>query len=110
MKSPAAERPTAGDTIAAFRLLRRADCTGGARDECVGIGEKFPSDRLWQVPTDTAHARAIADKPPDRTVERGHGLHDGHEIDRRQLRTAERLRQPQAEETTVRKRIKHGIR
>ena len=108
--SAASERPAAGDAIATFRLLRRTDSTGRARDECARIGEKFPRDRLWQVAADAAHASAIADKPSDRTVERGRGLHDGHEIGWRQLRTAECLRQPQAEETGVRQRVEHGIR
>ena len=63
--SAAAERPAAGDAIATFRLLRRTDSTGGARNETARIREKFPRDRLWQVAADPANASAIADKPPD---------------------------------------------
>src|SRR3954471_21482766 len=108
--SATAERPAAGDAITTLPLLRRADSTGGTRDEGLGIGENLPCDRLWEVAANAAHAAAIADKPTDRTIERGRGLHDGHEIVRRQFRTAECFRQPQTEETSVRQRIEHGIR
>jgi hypothetical protein len=67
-------------------------------------------DSLGQIARDPAHAATIADEPADGPVELGDRLDHAHERERRQLRPAKGLRQPQAKEPGIGTRLKQGIR
>nr|WP_246799309.1 hypothetical protein [Bradyrhizobium sp. CCBAU 51753] len=109
MMRAAAERPAPADAVAALDLHRRSDRTGGAGDEGHWFGEPAPHHVCGQVAADPAHAGAVADQPADRAVKRGRRLHDGHEVEWREFRPAERLRQIQPKQSGLGQRPEDGI-
>ena len=109
VRSTAAERPAPRDPVAALRGNGRTHRSGRADNKRVRVGEPRVGDQLGEIPADAAHAAPVADKPPDRAVELGGNLDHAHELDRRQLRPAERLRQPQPKEPDVCQCSEHRV-
>src|SRR6266568_1460000 len=106
----AAKWPTSGNMIAAFNRDRGADRTRCARHEGARIAEPVAHGSLVEVAADTAHSTAVADQPANRAVEGGGGLHNLHEFEWRQFRSAERPRQPEAKQPRIGQRLEYGLR
>ena len=101
--------PAPGNTIAALDGGRRADRTGRAGNKYTRVGKPVACKGLSEVAADPAHAAAVADEPANRTIERRGGLDDAHELEGRQLESAERVRQPQAEQAGIGERCENRV-